>query len=362
MDNKLLLQYLSAAGADTGAGNSIGQNVNAITQQNISSQNHKKLLQAMLRKGVDAKIDKNNKLTMSEELEPDQQSDAEGSGTASSQGGSSASASPSGQSQQQRAGSFLDDLDDSDLAGLSPEMISDALKFKFGQDQFEQSRITGAKDMEYKDALIGQAKATTAAATPSVGLTINGTDIKLTNKQYIDWYKSANKDERTAAIKNFEYAQKKGYEGSFEEFQRESSTTHQKDFDRAKKDGYDGSFNEWMLEMAKAGAITIGEISARTEAKADISAIKYFTNPKGLSSDVDKYMKSEEVQNKLFEAGFDPGVKDLTTSEIKVKFIEDKIVSTGGSIEDVKYINGVMSWTVKWPNGKTETVSYGIGS
>jgi len=54
--NRLLLQYLSGAGADIAAGNPIGANVNAITQQNIAAQsqaatNQKtmEMLAAMLR-------------------------------------------------------------------------------------------------------------------------------------------------------------------------------------------------------------------------------------------------------------------------------------------------------------------------
>lgn len=46
--NKLLLQYLAGAGADISAGNPIGGNVNAVTQQNIQAQNFAKLLQRML--------------------------------------------------------------------------------------------------------------------------------------------------------------------------------------------------------------------------------------------------------------------------------------------------------------------------
>ena len=58
--NKLFLQYLAGAGADIGAGNPIGQNVNAITQQAIASQNFSKLLSEVLGKGGKAVIDKDN--------------------------------------------------------------------------------------------------------------------------------------------------------------------------------------------------------------------------------------------------------------------------------------------------------------
>jgi hypothetical protein len=52
LQNKLFLQYLAGAGQDIGSGNPIGTNVNAITQQNIQSQNYMKLLQQMLGGGI----------------------------------------------------------------------------------------------------------------------------------------------------------------------------------------------------------------------------------------------------------------------------------------------------------------------
>jgi len=62
LSNKLLLQYLAAAGQDIGSGNPIGASVNAVTQQNISSQNFMNLLKKMLSgqgvpEGVKAAID-----------------------------------------------------------------------------------------------------------------------------------------------------------------------------------------------------------------------------------------------------------------------------------------------------------------
>jgi len=46
--NKLFLQYLTAGGSDLLSGNPFGTNVNAVTNQNIASQNFMKLMQQLL--------------------------------------------------------------------------------------------------------------------------------------------------------------------------------------------------------------------------------------------------------------------------------------------------------------------------
>jgi len=249
------------------------------------------------------------------------------------------------------------------LAGLSPENVSQALSgalsvegMKLNREQSEQQRVDNIIDNIYKTALTEQALATAERDKPSI--MIPGTDIQLTRSQYLDWYKSANNDERTAAIKNYEYAQTKGYEGSFENFQDTSSTTHQKDYDRAKADGYEGSFNEWMLEMAKAGAINLSDIVERKAATADVEARKYFTDPEGLVSDVDKHVSSKEVRSQLFQYADDPRQKEIETVRAKEKFIRGKIVATGGKIVAEKLDGRNFVYTVKWPDGTTSEVTY----
>jgi len=48
---------------------------------------------------------------------------------------------------------------------------------------------------------------------------------------------------------------------------------------------------------------------------------------------------------------------------LKIKYIRGKITAAGGTfVGDPRAENGVMSWDVKWPNGKTETVKYDFGT
>lgn len=67
-NNKLLLQYLAAGGQDIAAGNPIGANVNAVTQQNISAQSQaatiKKTLEMLMKMLRGENIPEGGKVTM----------------------------------------------------------------------------------------------------------------------------------------------------------------------------------------------------------------------------------------------------------------------------------------------------------
>ena len=60
LENRLLMQYLSAAGQDIGAGKPIGTNVDVVTQQNIRAQSYVELLSKMLSGGAKMTLDKEN--------------------------------------------------------------------------------------------------------------------------------------------------------------------------------------------------------------------------------------------------------------------------------------------------------------
>uniref|UniRef100_A0A6H1ZAN1 Uncharacterized protein n=1 Tax=viral metagenome TaxID=1070528 RepID=A0A6H1ZAN1_9ZZZZ len=356
--NKLFLQYLSGAGGAISAGQPAGPVLDKITQQNIASQNFMKMLQQMMGDAASSKTSSKATLDgtklkyetdMSElgkELFP-------GAAGMAGAGGSAGL----GKMEMNPLNPFASPaMSGADLAGLTPENISQALQFKFMGQEMENKKMSDLVDMIYKRALTEQAMTATTAAKPI--FTVPGTDIRLNSKEYLNWYKEANKDERTAAIKNFEYAQERGYRGDFEQFQDVSKTAHQKDFAAARKDGYTGSFNEWMLEMAKAGAINLSEIVERKAATEDVSAKKYFTDPKGLVRDVDKHINSEEVQNQLMKYIKDPRQREIETIRAKEKFIVSKINASGGKIVDQKLDGRTFVFTVKWPDGTTSEVRH----
>ena len=364
LQNKLFLQYLSGAGADIASGQPIGQNVNAITQQNIAAQNMMGLLAKMLKGEVPegGKITIDNKGTKIQV--PNNQSVQQ-----PSTGGLQSDVSI-GQSKLEdfaKLSTFLrpssgqlENISPGDLAGLSTSDISQALQGALSVKDFGRKRVNDVIDSLYKQKLIDYYNTLIGDKTPSI--TIPGTDIKLTRKEFLNWYKTASKDERTAAIKNYEYALKHGFEGSFEQFLDRAKTTHQKDYEyyveQERKMGREPKpFNNWMLDVAKAGGLSIGEIVSRKKALADVAGQLYFKDPKWIN-DLDRHMKSESVQNKIFTAEDE----QLETASEIVRFIENKIKAGGGRIEDVELSEDgrTMTWTVKWPSGDKEVIKHDI--
>lgn len=278
------MMYLSGAGAAMQQGQPIGPALNKVTgeyligkqaeeAQTKRTQSYMQLMKSLLGKGVDFKSDAKGKATIS--MEDFNLSDKIDKGPAFDESGILPSQRDTG-----ILNPSASPVGGADLTGLTTEDVSKALQFKFMQEEIGQKKFSDMFDMLYKTTVSAPlARAQTEAATPSI--TMPGTDIKLTGKQYIDWWKTANKDERTAAIKNYEYAQtKKGgsFKGSFEKFQDSAKTTHGKDYERAVEGGYEGKFNEWMLDMAKAGAIKI-DITGREVEKGVGKGIAEVTAP-----------------------------------------------------------------------------------
>ena len=367
LENKLFMQYLSGAGGAISAGQPAGPALNEVTQKNITAQNfskqqdrYMKILQGILSGEGEvpegAKMTRDAKGTKFEIPSTALSMDGGGGGEVAAGGGGVAPAGDPGAGINKELMSLINPSSSqlggssaSDLAGLTPQDISNALKGALSVEALKQQTVTDAVDMQLKQRQI-------ESLTPSI--TIPGTDIKLTNDQYLKWYKEADKDERTAAIKNFEYAKEKGFSGSFEQFQDNAKTTHKKDYDEAKSSGYKGTFNEWMLEMAKAGATTIGDITGREKAKGELEGQMYFKDPKW-TDDVDEHMEDKSVRQKLMNA------EDPTKAHAseKVTFIENRIMAGGGTIESIEWADDgkkVMIWTVKWPSGDTEKIRHGI--
>lgn len=343
LQNRLFLQYLSAAGQDIGSGNPIGTNVNAVTQQNIAAQSQAKLNEhymKMMKDMLSGNVATGAKMTMDEGVTKFQfpHPPKETGGTGGTFMNMGATNPPSGQADTQRnafLGNILNPSDSqpgvtgADLAGLGPQDVSRALGGALDV-QALMSKIPGMQaDVAYKQAM------TKAALVP--------------------------KDERTAAIKNFEYAKAEGYAGSFDEWEKDAKTAFQKDYEYDVKAGYKGNFHKWMLERQQSGAtrISLGEKVAEKKAMGDLSGQLYFKDPKW-TNDIDKHMNSADVQNTIFQA--DPKDVPKLKAVEKVKFIEAKVIAGGGSIESVKMDKDgkTMIWTVKWPSGDKETIKHGV--
>lgn len=367
--NKLFLQYLSGMGGALSAGEPIGPALNQVTQQNISAQNFNKLLAKLMGDAANPETPgkvsfDGTKLTYNTELGPQDMSGLGksilgeqekilgpvGESGRNILGGTSENTALATAGSKLPGGSGKDwssilnpsssaAINGADLAGLTPQDISQALRFKMAGEEMEQKKISDFVDMIYKSALMEQAYASAEKARRP-------------------------EDERTAEVKNYEYYvnQQRALGKSpktIDEWNKDLRTTHQKDYDRAVDEGYKGTFPEWVRDItALSGGLDLGEFKKRKEATADIEAKKYFTDPKGLVADVDKHVASEEIQNQLFQYSGDTKKREVETVRAKEKFIRGKIAASGGAIVDEKLDGRTFVFKVKWNDGSTSEVRY----
>lgn len=363
--NNLFMQYLaglgsdlSAAGADTSKGFQ-PNNLNAITQQNIQSQNTMKLLKTLLgpdgtkatfsNTGVNLTIPKESKMFSEllqgtgeggvwEGMAPPLGTPKQAPVNTPSVGGGSSVVNP-----------FQYDLDipASDLAGLSSQDIMGALGMRLKRDE-------QIGDTAYKNKLMQEIDTRIAAAAPVYEIPGIG---KVNASQYMDWLKLTNERKPNEA-KLYEYAIAQGFKGSFEDFENRSKTTHMKDYEAAVKGGYKGDFNTWMTQMAKAGAINLGDKIEEKKKMSELEGQFYFDDPKW-TADVNKQV---DTFNKDQAWLIPENERPLAVAKVKVKAIEDKIAAGGGNIQKVVMDKDgkTMIWTVQWPSGDVKVIKHAV--
>lgn len=401
MKNKMFLQLLSGAGAALQQGEPISAGINPTIQENITAKSQSDLLSKLL--GGAEELGEGEKLTLDDKgvninLKKDHLLKLLGEGlktpafegptlSSTTSTASANKSTPTGVSSNysealRHLGPTLGQLGYGDVAGLSPENIMAAFGGAVKTEELGQQRMRDIVDKMYKEQLVEESKARTEAAKPV--FTIPGTDIRLTRGEYVDWYEAANKDERTSAIKNYEYAQSQGYEGSFEEFQDRSKTSQMKNYKAAVEDGYEGSFNEWMLEMAKAGSLNIGEVVERAkattevrdiaEAKTDVTTGKVFDEVSETIEDrgLDSYLPTDsefqsrveqrleaipgEVPQELEERVIND-VRSRMKLEITDKKIRDKVqpsLKEGDRVIIARDEDGRVGWYIQREDGSSE--------
>ena len=365
--NKLLLQYLSAAGMDIGGGKPIGANVNAVTQQNIAAQNYAKMLQKLLAGGGKVSMDKESvtikhPVTAGNPLgtggqagtpglatgdrgpagenvpvPPSQTNPAPASNQALSLGALNPSASP------------LGDFSGSDLAGLTPQDISSALQLRMKSDEMGRQSVNDVYDNMLKVAKIqSMSQPESAFPVPVPGL----------GPVSIEQWKALPADVRSYAA--YVYQSKKANPTepvmSQEEFKKIAPDT-QIQYLKALQD--DPSLFAIAKELKAGTTVNIDTKTEEMKAKNKLSGQLYFGGGEHLK-DIEKAKSSEDYQRKYFNLKADnPAAAEKFARDFEGKFIDKNIIGRGGKMK-VRWIDeskGIAEWTVTWPSGDTTTIT-----
>jgi hypothetical protein len=256
------------------------------------------------------------------------------------------------------------DLNSLNLAGLSPEFLLQALQLKSGQEELGTRRgDLGLRKEELAMRLRGE-----PAALEHIRAQTNQANAQAASLLSKD-------ADKTSEIKNYEYATKRGYKGTFDEWKNVTESAGIKDYEYAVKNGFKGNFFEWKTEIAKAGAtrLSLGEKLDEVKEKSKLQGQDYFKSTK-LAEDINKHLSSKEVQDETYQATMSSQSKDkkiaaqegkLSAEKVKLrakaKFIEDKIAAGGGESTAAWDKDGKsIVWTIRWPSGDVEKFKYRI--
>jgi len=375
INSDFLMQALSAAGAGLNE-QPWTQNLNQLVQSGFKSKHQNELIsvfrQMFAGKLGDSKMSVNNKgLNMT--LAPSVFENKEG-GMGAPQG-SSPNLLSSGLSGVQtpnvqvpgmpnlpeaKKGGFLDFLNPSpsqlglsaaDLAGLTPQDVSNALSGALNIEQLKQRKMesdvdTILKMAQVQDIIQGEPlDRQFPIQVPDVGAVTlrEWQSLPMERRNYAAYVNQA----RTSGDSDI-----MSYKDFINEFEAP---------ERAKFLEYLEE-NPEMLEMEtglrKSGAtrISVGEKVEQKKAMADIKGQIYFKDPKWLDAvDADNIITTGDSIIKA---------KENAKPKAAAAYIESKIAAGGGTIVGVNFSDNKRDiiWKVKWPSGDTETIKYAIGS
>lgn len=151
LENKLLLYYLAGTGAAIGGKGSVAESLGGMTQQQIQTESFQKLLRTLLAGGGKFSMDKGSmdlKAPISAFRDTEysipgfEESYSKVADTGNLPEYLSPSASPL-------------DVSGADLAGLTPESISQALRLKFMEEELGRRRISDLARMGYRGEELG---------------------------------------------------------------------------------------------------------------------------------------------------------------------------------------------------------------
>jgi hypothetical protein len=238
------------------------------------------------------------------------------------------------------------------------QQVNEMLRMMLTGKELDLAQQKFAIDKVYKQALTDQAKASAEESRAKKVTDMSPIEVPGVGPVTLDVWKSLPADEKSYALAVHQ-AKLLG-DDSFmsKEAWAKLQPTEQGKFLQELIDNPE--LKDIKIDIAKAGATTIGDVVGRESAKAKVKSKAYFSDPKGLVKDVQAHINSEEVQNKLFEYVADPKTRAIETARAAENFIRRQIAAAEGTIIDARVDKPTKAFifTVKWPDDSTSEVKY----
>jgi hypothetical protein len=401
--NKSAMQMLGAMGADF-LGHTGGKNTFATLSQGIASKNYSDLLKNILggkHPGVDAKLtDKGINLNIARETpvgEPGPDpgvtglpplTNAQVAGAVPGKQGAVAmpgSAPPIANasvptptpapnqgvdSLNPFSGSQLD-FTGLDLAGVDPQLITQALQFKLAGDELGFKKISELADMQYKENTLANA---TKKLQPEINKTLAETEKLNTENSNLnapsdiqypglaqltkpEFEKLPTEDKSYAVY----YTAQKNLNAkkimTREEWDNKKPTDREKFLRAAMQDP---KLFKAAKDLAEAESTKIDlSPGQRKLSEADVEPRVQLKDPKQLAEMINKKLTADPANRNIINNGT-PTERMKVKAKAAASTIEEMITAGQGNILKARIENGKLMWTVKWPDGTTEEIAHGI--
>lgn len=389
LNNRLLLQYLSAAGQDLLSGQPIGSNVNAATQQNIQARSYVDLLRNMLSSGGKMSMDKDN-ITIKA---PTQSLQGPGGVPAGSTG-----ATNPGALNQQSSGSFpsvggsvrkpaqsvdiltdllmgggspnptsspLDNIDYADLAGLTTQDISQALQFKFADKSFKHRKMEDLYNNIYRMHLIQQSQRA-ANQQDRVQALNELKELRMWEEQlrrsplevpgmgrisFESWEKMPT---NVKAYSYYAFNAKQAGEKvmSFNDFQQQADPGTLVEYYKLAME--DPEFYKFYFKSKEAGATQINVGESMTKKRAS----EFVELESKLADKVRKTLDSNRVRVKIMNAPAEE--RPHARAKVIANLIDSELANRGKIINREITEDGIGIWTIRTKANTLETIRYDL--
>lgn len=258
-----------------------------------------------------------------------------------------------------------------DLAGVSPEMLSQALQFKMQQEQLGKKNVMDVMDLMMRGKEIGirapYMKALTDEAIDRVASNqpiINIGGIPYNTAEYLKWQQVQKENLSTNQKDYSTYAAQEAAAGrqpkSFEEFLNNNFTSDIKNYrlyvDQEKAAGRTPKdFDPWLTEHegSRATRISIGEkaqgAAAVARATSTVDAQSQISDPAKRSAAIQKGFANLGMDEQLTLQTGTPEEQSNVKNISAAQTIENQIIAAGGRIVGRDKNAKQMIWRVVWP-------------